>query len=207
MTKALSIRAAAGSIYRDDGLGQRCFASGRRQSCQKSTDRSTWQSQPASGRFKLAGLASFGGVKRFMRLNGYMQTDSPRRVRSVQLWGDSKQALHPNQSATNAGHQGERQERGERQGQQLQAPQQRTPPGHLMGDTWGTGAAVQNRSTPRVFGYTAWIQAIQHRWILKFDTQISFSSSIHKTELVLQIKNSTRIFWNCSLKTSFGEVC
>ena len=76
-----------------------------------------------------------------------------------------------------------------------------------MEDTWGTGAAVQNRSTPRVFGYTAWIQAIQHRWILKFDTQISFSSSIHKTELVLQIKNSTRIFWNCSLKTSFGEVC
>ena len=115
--------------------------------------------------------------------------------------------LHPNQSATNAGHQGGRQEQGERQGQQLQAAHLETSTGHLMEDTWGTGAAAQNRSTPRVFGYTAWIQAIQHRWILKFDTQISFSSSIHKTELVLQIKNSTRIFWNCSLKTSFGEVC
>ena len=77
-----------------------------------------------------------------------------------------------------------------------------------MDDTWGTGATVQNRSTPAPpkSGYTAWIQAIQHRRILKFDTQIFFSSSIQKAELMLQIKNSTRIFWNCPLKTSFGEV-
>ena len=34
MTKALSIRAAVGCTYRDDGLGERCLASGRRQSCQ-----------------------------------------------------------------------------------------------------------------------------------------------------------------------------
>ena len=32
-----------------------------------------------------------------------------------------------------------------------------------------------------------------------------FLVPIQKTELVLQIKNSTRIFWNCPLKTSFGE--
>ena len=83
-----------------------------------------------------------------------MQTDSPHRVRPVQLWALSNQALHPNQSATNAGHQGERQERGDCQGQQLQPAQQRTPPGHLMEDTWGTGAAVQNRSTQPKSGYT-----------------------------------------------------
>jgi len=142
-----------------------------------------------------------------MRLSGYMQTDSPRRVRSVQLCALSKLPLHPNQSATHAGHQGGRQEQGERQGQQLQAADLETSTGHLMGDTWGTGATVQNRSTPPKSGYTDWIQAIQHRWILKFDTQIFLSSSIQKTELVLQIKNSTRIFWNCPLKTSFGEVC
>ena len=123
-----------------------------------------------------------------------MQTDSSRRVSPVLLCALSKYSLHPNQSATNAGHQGGRQGQGERRGQQLQAAQERTSPGHLMEDTWGTGAAVQNRSTPRKSGYTAWIQAIQHRWILKFDTQIFFSSSIQKTELVLQIKNSTRIF-------------
>ena len=77
-----------------------------------------------------------------------------------------------------------------------------------MEGTGSIGATVQNRSTPRESGYTAWIQAIQHRWILKFDTQIFFSSSIQKTELVLQIKNSTRIFWDCPLapKISFGEV-
>ena len=46
----------------------------------------------------------------------------------------------------------ERQERGERQGQQLQAAQLETLTGHLMEDTWGTGAAVQNRSTPRESG-------------------------------------------------------
>ena len=118
-----------------------------------------------------------------------MQTDSPRRVRSVQLCALSKHPLHPNQSATHAGHQGGRQEQGERQGQQLQAAQQRTSPGHLMEGTGSTGATVQNRSTPPKSGYTAWIQAIQHRWILKFDTQIFLSSSIQKTELVLQIKN------------------
>jgi hypothetical protein len=89
----------------------------------------------------------------------------------------------------------------------LEAAQLETSTEHLMEDTWGTGAAAKNISTPPKSGYTAWIQAIQHRWILKFDTQIFFSSSIQKTELVLQIKNSTRIFWNCPLKTSFGEVC
>ena len=75
-----------------------------------------------------------------------------------------------------------------------------------MEGTGSISATVQNRSTPRKSGYTAWIQAIQHRWILKFDNQLFFSSSIQKTELVLQIKNSTRIFLNCPLKTSFGEV-
>ena len=78
-----------------------------------------------------------------------------------------------------------------------------------MDDTWGTGATVQNRSTPPKSGYTAWtqLQATQHRRILKFDTQISFSPSIQKTELVLQIRNSTRFLWDCPLKISLGEVC
>ena len=77
---------------------------------------------------------------------------------------------------------------------------------HLMEDTWGTGTAVQISLSYRKSGYTARIRAIQHRWILKIDTQIFSSSSIQKTELVLQIKNSTRTFWNCPLKTGFGEV-
>jgi hypothetical protein len=72
-----------------------------------------------------------------------MQTDSSRRVPPVLLCALSKHPLHPNQSATNAGHQGGRQERGERQGQQLQGAQLETSTEHLMEDTWGTGAAVQ----------------------------------------------------------------
>ena len=55
----------------------------------------------------------------------------------------------------NASRQGERQGQGERQRQQLHAPQLETTPGHLMEDTWGTGTTVQNRSTPPKSAYIA----------------------------------------------------
>ena len=126
-----------------------------------------------------------------------MQTDSPRRIPPVLLCALSKHPPRPNQSATNAGHQGRRQERGERQGQQLRGAQLETSTDHLMEDTWGTGAAVKHISTPPKSGYTAWIQAIRHRWILKFYTQIPFSSSIQKTEVssVLERQNKTVAEW------------
>ena len=120
--------------------------------------------------------------------------------------GRQQACTPPQPICQNAAHQGERQAGQERQGQQLHAPQLETTPEHLMEGTGSIGATVQNRSTSPKNAYTDWIQAIQHRWILEFDTQIFFSSLIQKTELVLQIKNSTRILWDCPLKTSFGEV-
>ena len=54
--------------------------------------------------------------------------------------------------------------------------------------------------------YTDWIQEIQHRWILKFDTQVFLSSSIQKLNLCYKSELYTYSL-DCPPKISFGEVC
>ena len=48
-----------GCTYRDDGLGERCFASSRRQSCRNSALCSCWQSQPAKRKIQARWTCKF----------------------------------------------------------------------------------------------------------------------------------------------------
>ena len=155
----------------DHGLGQRCFASGRRQSCQNPTDRSTWQSQPASGRF------------------GYDLCSSDPAGPAL---GRQQACAPPQPICHNAGRQGERLYTASGAGGSG-ATITRFPTGDNTRTPDGRHWEHRRRRAKSIdpagkwLRYTTWIQAIQHRWILKFDTQMFFSSSIEKNELVLPV--------------------
>ena len=70
-----------------------------------------------------------------MRLSGSVWMGLPRQIPPDLLCALRKLKRVIKVSGTNAGHQGGRQERGERQGQQLQGAQLETPRGNLMEGT------------------------------------------------------------------------